>query len=157
MAISKGRGGYFDEFGIIRDVMQNHLMQIFALVGMEHPVSLNSEHVRDEKVKLLRCVPPIEIDDVVVGQYTKSEDGSKPSYLDDKGVPQDSTTPTFALAVLHVNNERWNGVPFILKCGKALNERKAEIRIQFHEPCNSLYPSLEKARYIDKLTFELLF
>lgn len=143
---TEGRGGYFDEFGIIRDVMQNHLMQIFALVGMEHPVSLNSEHVRDEKVKLLRCVPPIELEDVVVGQYTKSEDGKKPSYLDDPGVPKDSTTPTFALAVLHVNNERWNGVPFILKCGKALNERKAEIRIQFHEPCNSLYPSLEKAR-----------
>eukprot|EP01102_Stenamoeba_stenopodia_P016098 TRINITY_DN5583_c0_g1_i1.p1 TRINITY_DN5583_c0_g1~~TRINITY_DN5583_c0_g1_i1.p1 ORF type:complete len:533 (-),score=168.03 TRINITY_DN5583_c0_g1_i1:96-1694(-) len=143
---TEGRGGYFDEFGIIRDVMQNHLMQIFALIGMEHPISLSSEHVRDEKVKLLRCVPPIELDDVVIGQYTKSEDGKKPSYLDDQGVPKDSTTPTFALAVLHVNNERWNGVPFILKCGKALNERKAEIRIQFHEPCNGLYPSLEKAR-----------
>lgn len=143
---TEGRGGYFDQFGIIRDVMQNHLLQILALIGMEAPTSLSAEHVRDEKVKLLRSVEPLSLDDLVIGQYGKSEDGTKPAYLEDDGVPKDSITPTYALAVLHVNNERWNGVPFILKCGKGLNERKAEIRIQFHEPSNGLFPSLQTAR-----------
>jgi len=127
-----GRGGYFDQFGIIRDVMQNHLLQIFALIAMEPPVSLSPEDVRDEKVKILRCVPPIDIKDVVVGQYTGND--KEPGYLDDKTVPEGSVTPTFATAILHVQNSRWEGVPFILKCGKALNERKTEIRIQFNHP-----------------------
>lgn len=145
---TEGRGGYFDQFGIIRDVMQNHLIQILALIGMEAPTTLSAEHVRDEKVKLLRSVTPLVLDDLVIGQYTASEDGKKAGYLDDEGVPKDSITPTFAMAVLHVNNDRWSGVPFILKCGKGLNERKAEIRIQFHEPCNGLYsyPQLQSAR-----------
>jgi len=133
-----GRGGYFDEFGIIRDVMQNHLIQIFSLVAMESPVSMNSEDVRDEKVKVLRSTQPIEFNDIIIGQYTT--DGNKPGYLDDKTVPKDSITPTFATAILRINNARWKGVPFILKCGKALNERKAEIRIQFHENSTGLYP-----------------
>jgi glucose-6-phosphate 1-dehydrogenase len=65
------------------------------------------------------------------GQYGPNAAGTKPGYSDDPGVPKDSNTPTFATAVLHINNSRWRGVPFILKCGKALNERKAEIRVQF--------------------------
>lgn len=84
--------------------------------------------------------------DVVVGQFIRSEDGTKPGYLEEKGVPKDSITPTFAAAVLHINNERWKGVPFILKCGKGLNERKAEIRIQFHEPGNGLFASTANSR-----------
>jgi len=128
---TEGRGGYFDSFGIIRDVMQNHLIQILALVAMEHPVSLDAEDVRDEKVKVLRSVRPIVANDIVIGQYGKDESGKKDSYLDDPTVPKGSLAPTFAAAVLHIDNSRWNGVPFILKCGKALNERKAEIRIQF--------------------------
>jgi len=138
---TEGRGGYFDEFGIIRDVMQNHLLQILALVGMEPPVSLSAEDVRDEKVKLLRSTSPIILDDVVIGQYIASSDGKNKGYLDDQTVPSGSTTPTFATAVLHVNNPRWQGVPFILKCGKALNERKAEIRIQFESSPANLFPN----------------
>jgi glucose-6-phosphate 1-dehydrogenase len=115
---TQGRGGYFDEFGIIRDVMQNHLLQILSIVGMECPVSLNSEDVRDEKVKLLRFIQPLETKDLVLGQYTRSEDGQEEGYLDDPTVPKGSKTPTYAVAVLHINNERWDGVPFILKCGK---------------------------------------
>ncbi|CAG8468156.1 7356_t:CDS:2 [Dentiscutata heterogama] len=134
---TEGRGGYFDEFGIIRDVMQNHLLQILSIVAMERPLSLSSEDVRDEKVRVLRCIPPVELKDVVLGQYTKSEDGTKPGYLDDKTVPPGSNCPTFAAATLWINNERWEGVPFILKCGKALNEQKTEIRVQFqHVPGN---------------------
>ena len=78
---TEGRGGYFDEFGIIRDVMQNHLLQIFSLVAMEPPVSLNAEHVRDEKVKVLRSAQPIGLEDVVIGQYVKDPTGKEPGYL----------------------------------------------------------------------------
>ena len=136
---TEGRGGYFDEFGIIRDVMQNHLLQVMSLVAMETPVSMHAEDVRDEKVKVLKCVAPVELRDTVLGQYGPNAAGSKPGYLDDTTVPRGSVTPTFATAVLHINNPRWRGVPFILKCGKALNERKAEIRIQFRRPPNGLF------------------
>lgn len=138
---TEGRGGYFDEFGIIRDVMQNHLLQILALVAMEAPVSADAEDIRDEKVKVLRACEPIKIEDVVIGQYGKDPEGKKPSYLDDPTVPKGSLMPTFATAVIHINNGRWKGIPFILKCGKGLNERKADIRVQFYENSNSLYPN----------------
>jgi len=136
---TEGRGGYFDDFGIIRDVMQNHLTQMLALFCMEPPVTLEAADVQNEKVKLLRAIPPIELDNVVLGQYGKKKDGSGESYLDDKTVPKGSIAPTFASAVVFVNNSRWQGVPFILKCGKALNERKAEVRVQFHTPTYNLF------------------
>lgn len=136
---TQGRGGYFDSFGIIRDVMQNHLLQTLSLVAMEAPVTLGAEDVRDEKVKLLRAIPPIKRQDIIIGQYGPDPNGREPGYLDDPGVPKDSVTPTFACAVLWINNPRWLGVPFVLKCGKALNERKAEIRIQFKVPSNVLF------------------
>ncbi|KAG0236897.1 Glucose-6-phosphate 1-dehydrogenase [Actinomortierella wolfii] len=141
---TEGRGGYFDEFGIIRDVMQNHLLQILTLIAMEPPVSLKAEDVRDEKVKVLRFIPPIAKEDVLLGQYGKSEDGSKPGYLDDKTVPQGSKTPTYAAATLYINNERWSGVPFILKCGKALNDQKTEIRVQFKDVPGHLFQTLSR-------------
>jgi len=133
---TEGRGGYFDEFGIIRDIMQNHLMQILTLIAMEKPATVHPDDIRDEKVKVLKCIQPLTLDDVVLGQYIGDEEGigeAKLGYLDDPTVPKDSTTPTYALAVLKINNERWDGVNFILRCGKALNERKAEVRIQYHD------------------------
>lgn len=133
---TEGRGGYFDEFGIIRDVMQNHLLQILSLVAMEPPVSNNAEEIRNEKVKVLRSISEIQLQDVVLGQYIGNENGTgqeKLGYLDDPTVPKDSNTPTFACTVLRIKNDRWDGVPFILKSGKALNERKAEVRIQFKD------------------------
>uniref|UniRef100_A0A3Q1K2S0 Glucose-6-phosphate 1-dehydrogenase n=1 Tax=Anabas testudineus TaxID=64144 RepID=A0A3Q1K2S0_ANATE len=129
-----GRGGYFDDFGIIRDVMQNHLLQMLCLVAMEKPASTSSDDVRDEKVKVLKCIAPVTMSDVVLGQYVGDPEGegdAKLGYLDDPTVPKGSTQATFATAVLYVHNERWDGVPFILRCGKALNERKAEVRLQF--------------------------
>jgi glucose-6-phosphate 1-dehydrogenase len=115
-----GRGGYFDDFGIIRDVMQNHLLQMLSIVAMEPPLSLSAEDVRDEKVKLLRSIAPITVEDTVIGQYTadKRQPKGEPGYLEDPEVPKDSVTPTYAASVLHINNSRWMGVPFIMKCGK---------------------------------------
>eukprot|EP00339_Tiarina_fusa_P030001 CAMPEP_0117019764 /NCGR_PEP_ID=MMETSP0472-20121206/15113_1 /TAXON_ID=693140 ORGANISM="Tiarina fusus, Strain LIS" /NCGR_SAMPLE_ID=MMETSP0472 /ASSEMBLY_ACC=CAM_ASM_000603 /LENGTH=299 /DNA_ID=CAMNT_0004724797 /DNA_START=606 /DNA_END=1502 /DNA_ORIENTATION=- len=136
---TEGRGGYFDNIGIIRDVMQNHLLQVLSLVAMERPVSLSAEHIRDEKVKVLRCISPLKLEDVVIGQYVADAKQENPSYTDDEGVPNDSRCATYAAAVLRVENERWAGVPFILKCGKALNERKAEIRLQFNDVPGQLF------------------
>ncbi|CAI5473026.1 unnamed protein product [Closterium sp. Yama58-4] len=122
---TEGRGGYFDQYGIIRDIIQNHLMQVLCLVAMEKPVSVQPEDIRDEKVKVLRAIQPIREDEVVLGQYE--------GYTDDPTVPHGSHTPTFASLVLRIKNERWDGVPFIMKAGKALESRKAEIRVQFHD------------------------
>ncbi|KAM4695820.1 glucose-6-phosphate 1-dehydrogenase isoform 4-T4 [Rhinophrynus dorsalis] len=133
---TQGRGGYFDEFGIIRDVMQNHLLQMLCLVAMEKPVTTNSDDVRDEKVKVLKCVSELPLSNAVLGQYVGNPEGKgeeQKGYLDDPTVPAGSLTPTFATAVLYVQNERWDGVPFIMRCGKALNERKAEVRLQFRD------------------------
>lgn len=133
---TQGRGGYFDKSGIIRDILQNHLTQVLSLVAMEPPVRVSgpghSHYVRDAKVQLLECVPPVTVEDVVLGQYVG--DGEREGYLDDPGVPADSQTPTFCSAVVKIQNRRWDGVPFILKAGKALDDRKAEIRVQFKPP-----------------------
>ncbi|XP_068713345.1 glucose-6-phosphate 1-dehydrogenase-like [Montipora foliosa] len=137
-----GRGGYFDEYGIIRDVMQNHLLQVLCLVAMEKPASKKSEDLRNEKVKVLKCMSPITLGDTVLGQYIgnpSAEGDGKFGYLDDSTVPKGSITPTFATSVMYIHNERWDGVPFILKCGKALNERKAEVRIQFHDAPGDIF------------------
>jgi len=135
----EGRAGYFDRYGIIRDIMQNHLMQVLALIAMEAPASLHAEAVRDEKVKVLRQIRCIDAKDCVIGQY----DG----YLDDPGIKQiseakgyPSRTPTFAVVVLYLDNERWSGVPFILKAGKFLENRHTIVRVQFKKaPPSSLF------------------
>ena len=96
-------------------------MQILSIVAMEKPRSTTVEDIRDEKLKVLRCIPPIKLEDVIIGQYVGDKNAKESErqlgYLDDKGVPKDSTTPTFAQTVLFVNNERWDGVPFILRAG----------------------------------------
>ncbi|KAH9598739.1 glucose-6-phosphate dehydrogenase [Trypanosoma melophagium] len=130
---TEGRGGYFDNVGIIRDVVQNHLTQILSLLAMEKPRSLSAEDIRDEKVLVLRHVEPVSPADCVLGQYTASKDGSIPGYLDDPTVPKDSHCPTFAVLRLHINNDRWHGVPFIIKAGKALDRRFLGIQIQFKD------------------------
>lgn len=141
---TEGRGGYFDNIGIIRDVMQNHLLQVLSLLAMERPVSFAPEDIRDEKVKLLKAIPPIQLEQVIVGQYTKSEDGSKPAYLDDETVTKGSKAVTFAAMQLDIHNERWEGVPFILKAGKALDEAKVEIRIQFKDVAKGIFQDIAR-------------
>ena len=128
-----GRAGYFEEYGIIRDVMQNHLVQILALVAMEQPYSLEAGAVRDEKVKAVRAIPPIGIEDMVVGQYMAGSVNGRAhmGYFEEKGVAKDSITPTFAAAHVRVRNRRWDGVPFLLRAGKGMHTRATEIRIRF--------------------------
>uniref|UniRef100_M8CTT9 Glucose-6-phosphate 1-dehydrogenase, chloroplastic n=1 Tax=Aegilops tauschii TaxID=37682 RepID=M8CTT9_AEGTA len=132
---------YFDNYGIIRDIMQNHLLQILALFAMETPVSLAAEDIRNEKVKVLRSMRKLKLEDVVVGQYKGHTRGGKsfPAYVDDPTVPNDSVTPTFAAAALFIDNARWDGVPFLMKAGKALHTRRAEIRVQFRRVPGNLY------------------
>ncbi|KAJ5119032.1 hypothetical protein N7526_010669 [Penicillium atrosanguineum] len=141
---TEGRGGYFDEFGIIRDVMQNHLLQVLTLLAMERPISFSSEDIRDEKVRVLRAMDAIEPKNVIIGQYGRSLDGSKPGYLEDDTVPKDSRCPTFCALVAYIKNERWDGVPFILKAGKALNEQKTEVRIQFKDVTSGIFKDIPR-------------
>lgn len=147
---TQGRGGYFDNSGIIRDVMQNHLLQILCLVAMEKPVSTKSEHIRDEKVKVLKSMKSITLDDLVLGQYVANPNAptgseASKSYVDDQTITNKETkTPTFALAVAYINNERWDGVPFFIRCGKALNERKAEVRIQYKDVPGDIFDGQTK-------------
>ncbi|KAK9284139.1 hypothetical protein L1049_023306 [Liquidambar formosana] len=153
----EGRGGYFNNYGIIRDIMQNHLLQILALFAMETPVSLDAEDVRNEKVKVLRSMRPLQLEDVIVGQYKGHSKGGKsyPAYTDDPTVPKDSLTPTFAAAALFINNARWDGVPFLMKAGKALHTKRAEIRVQFRHVPGNLYKR-NFGTDLDKATNELV-
>ena len=151
--------GYFDSYGIIRDVIQNHLLQILALFAMEPPASLDAEDIRDEKVKVLRSMRPVSIDDVVVGQYRGRSAApgrpALPGYLDDATVPKGSLCPTFAAAAMFIHNARWDGVPFLLKAGKALASRSAEIRVQFRHVPGNLYKS-KLGLDLDRATNELV-
>lgn len=154
---TEGRGGYFNNYGIIRDIMQNHLLQILALFAMETPVSLDAEDIRNEKVKVLRSMRPLQLDDVVIGQYKGHTKGgvAYPGYTDDKTVPKDSLTPTFAAAAIFIDNSRWDGVPFLMKAGKALNTRSAEIRVQFRHVPGNLY-NKNFGSDLDRATNELV-
>ncbi|KAI3839413.1 hypothetical protein MKX03_016091 [Papaver bracteatum] len=154
---TEGRGGYFDSYGIIRDIMQNHLLQILALFAMETPVSLDAEDIRNEKVKVLRSMRPLQLDNVVVGQYKSCTKGgiNYPGYTDDETVPKNSITPTFAAAALFIDNARWDGVPFLMKAGKALHTRGAEIRVQFRHVPGNLYKK-NFGMDLDRATNELV-
>ncbi|KAG7096949.1 hypothetical protein E1B28_004347 [Marasmius oreades] len=146
---TEGRGGYFDEFGIIRDVLQNHLLQVLSVLAMERPVSFSAEDIRDEKVKVLRAIPPIEPKDTLLGQYVSAN--GKPGYLDDDTVPRNSVCPTYAATTLWIHNPRWEGVPFILKAGKALNEAKVEVRIQFKEVTQGIFSDISRNELVIRI------
>jgi glucose-6-phosphate 1-dehydrogenase len=132
------------------------LLQILALFAMEEPASLDAEDIRNEKVKVIRCMRPIEMDNVALGQYKGREtDGKKyPAYLDDETVPKGSLCPTFAAMALFIDNARWDGVPFLLKAGKALHKRQAEIRVQFRHAPGNLYG--ERQGRVEHVTNELV-
>ena len=134
---TEGRGAYYEESGALRDIVQNHIMQLVAIVGMEAPADFQAETVRDEKVKLLRAIRPIHADDglrhTVRGQYGPGwVDGEKvPGYREEKGVDPSSLRETFVAVKLDVDNWRWAGTPFYLRTGKRMPRRATEIAIQF--------------------------
>lgn len=139
------RGGYYEEAGAMRDMVQNHLLQVLALVAMEPPVSLDAEPIRDEKVKLLRSIrqlPPSVIDDWAVrGQYfAGTVDGeARPGYRQETKVRADSNVETFAALKFQIDNWRWSGVPFYLRTGKNLPLSASEVRIRFRPTPNVLF------------------
>ena len=139
------RGGYFEESGIIRDMIQNHLMQVLTLVAMEPPASITADGVRDEKVKVLKSIrsfQPHEVDTKTVrAQYTRGSFAGEDvkGYREEEGVPAESVTETYAAVKLHVENWRWSGTPFYLRSGKRLARRVTEVAIQFKQPPHLLF------------------
>ena len=139
------RGGYYDQSGALRDMIQNHTMQLLSLIAMEPPVSLDPEAIRDEKVKVLQAVQPLTLDsenaDVVRARYDAGLIGGSPvsGYLEGEGIPDDSTTETYAALRLSINNWRWKGVPFYMRSGKRMARRVSEIAIQFKRPPGILF------------------
>ena len=135
----EGRGGYFEEAGILRDMVQNHLFQLMTLTAMEPPVAFEAESIRDEKVKVLRSLKPVRTEDIprtiVRGQYTVGEvDGVPvPGYRNEPKIPPVSDTPTFVRMKVEVQNWRWAGVPFYLTAGKRMSKRETLVRIVFKE------------------------
>jgi glucose-6-phosphate 1-dehydrogenase len=127
----EGRGAFYDEVGALRDVLQNHLLQVLALIAMEPPSDLTSQYMEDEKMKVFRSIESLMPSDVVRGQYV--------GYLDEKGVAPGSTTETFVAAVVHVDNWRWAGVPFYMRTGKNLKETVLEVVVEFKQPPRMLF------------------
>ncbi len=122
----QGRGAFYEEAGAIRDVIQNHLLQVVSLLAMEPPGANSPDGIRDEKVKVLRAIRPLQPDDVVRGQY----DG----YRREKGVEPDSQVETFAAVRLHIDSWRWAGVPFLIRAGKCLAKTATEVFVRFEPP-----------------------
>ncbi|PWU07378.1 MAG: glucose-6-phosphate dehydrogenase [Verrucomicrobia bacterium] len=139
------RSGYYDQSGALRDMIQNHTMQLLSLVAMEPPISTKAEDIRDEKVKLLKAIQPINLEinntDVVRAQYTEGLiHGEKViSYLEEKDIQPHSSTETFVALRLNINNWRWNGVPFYIRSGKRMTRRISEIAIHFRYPPSYLF------------------
>lgn len=130
------RGAYYDQAGVLRDMMQNHLLQILAMTAIEDPTRFTADNLRNEKVKVLEAIPPLTGAalgrSVVLGQYQ--------GYRCEPGVKSDSRTPTYAALRLEIENRRWRGVPFYLRSGKGLKSRYSEVVIQFRCPSHLMFP-----------------
>jgi glucose-6-phosphate 1-dehydrogenase len=126
-----GRGGFYDEVGAIRDVIQNHLLQVVAILAMECPVRDDPTFLRDEKVKVFNAIPPLRASQLVRGQF----DG----YRDEPGVAADSQVETFAALRLHVDSWRWQGVPFLVRAGKRLPVTATEVFVELHNPPRNVF------------------
>jgi glucose-6-phosphate 1-dehydrogenase len=140
------RAGYYDKSGALRDMFQNHMLQMVSLVAMEPPAAFEADSVRDEKAKLLRCIRPYSPDNInemiLAGQYGPGKiNGNVPGYLEEEGVAGDSRTETFIAAKLTIDNWRWKGVPFYLRTGKRLGRKLTEIVITFKQIPHSMFAS----------------
>src|SRR5262249_50683746 len=134
------RGGYYEHAGVMRDMFQNHLLQLLSITAMEAPSRFDADLVRNEKVKVLQAVRALKADEVashtIRGQYQ--------GYRQEPDVAPDSKTATFAVAKLNIDNWRWQGVPFYLRSGKAMSCRTTQIVIQFREPPHMLFGDKRK-------------
>ena len=130
------RAGYYDRAGAVRDILQNHVAQVIALMAMEVPTLMDAASIRAEKVKALKAIRPPSADDIVLGQYRHGHVGGHtvPSYLEERGVPPESRTATYAAMRLEVDTWRWQGVPFHVRTGKRLPRRLTEIVLVFRRP-----------------------
>ena len=139
------RGGYYDKSGALRDMVQNHMFQLMALVAMEPPAALDAVSIRDEKVKVFKSIRPFrksQLDSFVVrGQYGAGTSGGAdtPGYLKEKDVPPQSKTETFVAMKLFIDNWRWSGTPFYLRTGKALTDKLSEVVVRFRSPPLTLF------------------
>ncbi|HEB91563.1 MAG TPA: glucose-6-phosphate dehydrogenase [Deltaproteobacteria bacterium] len=156
LGVENGRGGYYDGTGALRDMVQNHMLQILALIAMEPPSALVADAVRGQKVELLRALRHPLGDaghpSLVRARYGPGTIDGKPvvGYLDEEGVAPDSETETYIALRAHIQNWRWSGVPFFLRHGKRMRERYTHVRVQFHTPPLQLFnrpPDLEAGEY----------
>jgi glucose-6-phosphate 1-dehydrogenase len=144
------RGKYYEEAGVVRDMFQNHLLQLLTLVAMEPPVTFNADAVRDEKVKVLKAIRPITPavmhDYAVRGQYGPGTIDGKPvpGYREEPNVAPNSATPTYCAIRFMIDNWRWHDVPFYLRSGKRMSKRVSEIAIQFRKPPHVMFPLPER-------------
>jgi glucose-6-phosphate 1-dehydrogenase len=141
----EGRGKFYDQVGTVRDVVQNHLLQLVSLLAMEPPVSDDPDALRDERVKVLRAIPTIEPSQVVLGQYA--------GYLGDDGVADDSHTETYSAIRLEIDSWRWAGVPWILRAGKHLGRTVTEAVVEFAQPPQPLFAGPTMSPSPNRLTF----
>jgi glucose-6-phosphate 1-dehydrogenase len=142
------RASYYDHFGVLRDMFQNHMMQLLSLCAIEPPSLFEAELVRDEKTKVFRALRPFTqrdlAENLILGQYASGMAGGvrAPAYLDEEGVPSESLTPTFAAMKVYVDNWRWQGVPFYMVSGKRLAAKRTEIAVQFKPVPFSMFREL---------------
>jgi len=142
------RAGFYDNTGVLRDMFQNHMMQLLSLVAMEPPAIYEADRIRDEKAKIYRCLRPFPLDDLdnhlVLGQYAAGMvDGqSVPSYVKEPGVAPDSITPTYAAMKVYIDNWRWQGVPFYITSGKRMSTKRTDIEVRFKEVPHSMFRNI---------------
>jgi glucose-6-phosphate 1-dehydrogenase len=157
----EGRGEFYDATGTLRDMVQNHLMQLLCIVAMEPPITMDADNVRDEKLKVLRSLEPFTPESVlshtVRGQYRGGEvDGERVAgYLDEPGVGDGSLTETFVALKAQINNWRWSGVPFYLRTGKRMHTQVGEVVIDFYSLPHDIYPSSGGASSTNRLYIRL--
>ncbi|WP_458525374.1 glucose-6-phosphate dehydrogenase [Onishia taeanensis] len=157
----EGRWGYFDQAGQLRDMVQNHLLQLLCLTAMDPPSNLDADAIRDEKVKVLKALKPFTHEaldrDVVRGQYTAGTSGgqSVPGYLEEEGANTDSHTETFVAMKTEVSNWRWAGVPFYLRTGKRLPDKLSQIVIHFRQQPHYIFDPDQRSLAANKLVIRL--
>ena len=157
----EGRGAFYDQTGALRDMVQNHLLQLLVILAMEPPVSIDPDAVRDEKIKVLRALKPLTgndaIENTVRGQYKGGaySDGAVPGYLENEDIPDDSSTETFVAIRAEIASWRWEGVPFFLRTGKRMESKTTEIVINFKKVPHSIFSTADGVSTPNQLVIRL--